>query len=84
MTARYQSMNLNGMPVIISEPVLCSRDVKRTWKERFFTLPFKPFTRFKKESYWQNIIEDGQIIRHGNNLVMNAKTWRECRMKLAL
>ena len=42
------------------------------------------FTKFKKESYWQNIIEDGQIIRQGNNLVMNAKTWHECRMKLAL
>jgi hypothetical protein len=73
---------LNGVPVTIQEPVNCEVSVSRAWKERLFTLPFKPFTKTKIKHELKDILEDGQILKMPTGLVMNAKTWRDCELAL--
>jgi len=68
---------LNGIKVHISHPVESTREIKRTWKERWFTLPFTPFTKYKEISILCYMVEDGEIIQLNGELYMNNKTWRE-------
>ena len=70
-------MMFNGSRVIIAEPVNCKKEVKRTWKERLFTLPFNPFNKFKAVDILVDIMEDGQVVQQDNNLHMTIKTWHK-------
>tara|TARA_R110000764_G_scaffold30687_1_gene70944 strand:- start:14242 stop:14529 length:288 start_codon:yes stop_codon:yes gene_type:complete len=73
---------LNGVPVTIQEPINCEISVDRTWKERLFTLPFKPLVKTKIKQELKDVLEDGQILKMSHGLVMNAKTWRDCELAL--
>ena len=77
MIDNSQYLNVNGIPVAIIEPIMCTKDVTRTWKERLFTLPFTPFNKFKKEVYWQDMMGYGEVVKNENTLFMSAKTWHK-------
>lgn len=53
---------LFGMKIITSPFVgeKCTKQVKRTWKERLFTLPWRPFQKLKTITYYK---PDGTFIR---------------------
>ncbi len=70
-------MIFNGSRVIIAEPVNCKSEVKRTWKERLFTLPFTPLTKFKTVNKLVDTMKDGDVIQQGNSLHMTIKTWHK-------
>ena len=69
------NMIFNGMRVFISEPVKYEFTTSRSWKERLFTLPFKPLQATKTTVIWSNPIEDGKVIKHDRFLHMTEKTW---------
>ena len=66
----------------ISDPVLITSNVKRTWKERLFTRPFTPFIATKEVKVLTEVLEDGQILKLPQGLVMNAKTFNDCEKAL--
>jgi len=74
----YIPFSIQGVPVTIAEPVLTTSNVKRTWKERLFTRPFTPFTASKEVKTLTEVLEDGQILKLPQGLVMNAKTFYDC------
>jgi hypothetical protein len=76
------TLSLQGVPVTISEPVNCEVIVKRTWKERLLTLPFKPFTKTKIKHELKELLNDGQIIKSPTGFIMNAKTFNDCEKAL--
>ena len=78
----YTPLSIQGVPVTISEPVLTTSNVKRTWKERLFTLPFTPFTSTKEVKSLKEVLEDGQILKMPQGLFMNAKTFNDCEKAL--
>lgn len=51
-------MNINGLRIIIQSPY--TQQIKRTWKERLFTLPWTPLQRYKTE--YVDLIPDGEVI----------------------
>ena len=63
--------NINGIPVHILEPLKIK--IKRTWKERLFTRPFKPFQKFNHNLV--DVLEDDKVLQKADGLFMNAKTW---------
>ena len=65
----------NGYKIHIVDPVCTETKVKRSWKERLFTLPFRPFCKSKIVSAWVETVEDGQVIQNNDCIMMNAKTW---------
>jgi hypothetical protein len=73
-------MRLNGLRVVISKPVKCEIKIKRTWKERLFTCPFKPFTKTKISYELKETLIDGQVLNMGDHLIMTAKTWHACEI----
>jgi len=75
----FNPQTLQGVPVTISEPVNCTELIKRTWKERLFTLPFTPLTKDKEVKTLVDTLEDGQIIKMDTGLYMNAKTFIDCK-----
>ena len=75
-------LSIQGVPVTIVDPVLCTANVKRTWKERLFTRPFTPFTPTKEVKTLTEVLEDGQILKLPQGLVMNAKTFNDCENAL--
>jgi hypothetical protein len=74
----YLPLSLYDVPVTIADPVLSVRLVKRTWKERLFTLPFTPLTKTKEVKTLTELIEDGKILKTAEGLIMNAKTFNDC------
>jgi hypothetical protein len=61
---------------------LTKAKVRRTWKERLFTRPFTPFTTTKEVKTLTEVLEDGQILKIPQGLVMNAKTFDGCEKAL--
>lgn len=75
-------LTFNGFEVRIARPAPVESKEKRTWKERLFTRPFRPFCKLKAVETLIDTVEDGKILRHENQLIMNDKTWRELNAKL--
>ena len=71
------NLHLNGLAVYIVQPSTVKIKVKRGLIERFFSLPFKPFTKFNMKSEIHEMIEDGVVLKTEKGLHMNAKTWNE-------
>jgi len=70
--------SLHGVRVTIAEPINCEIQIKRTWKERLFSWPFKPFKKTKVGHQLKDTLKDGQIIKMDTGLYMNAKTFNDC------
>lgn len=75
-------MYINGFTVLVDPPRLQKSIVKRAWRERLFTRPFSPFKKTKEVEVWVDILVDGQVIKSGNNLICNQKTY-DCFKKLS-
>ena len=76
------NMVFNGMRVFISEPVKYEFTTNRSWKERLFTLPFKPLVATKTVVSWSNPIEDGKVIKNEGFLHMTEKTWLDLQAQI--
>ncbi len=72
-------MHINGFDIICDPPRKVIKKVKRSWKERCFTLPFTPLTKYKEVIEWVDLLQDGQIIRSGNQLICSMKTYEKIR-----
>lgn len=81
MTACYENLSHNGIPVIIANPCKQEVKVKRTWIQRLFTLPFRPFEKYDITYELVEVLEDGQIFQTEKGYIVNAKTWHELRFK---
>ena len=68
---------LGQMDVIIAGHFKKEVEVKRTWFERLFTIPFNPIKKTKTVTELFPSLEDGQTLRYGNSLMMNQKTFNE-------
>ena len=66
-----------GYEVHIKEPVSTTVAVTRTIKERLLTRPFKPFEKTRNVVELVEIVENGRVIKNGNHLFMNVRTWDE-------
>ena len=75
-------MQFNGIKVVIVRPCVEEIMVKRSWKERLLTLPLKPFSKYKKESFLQEQIADGEIVMGANCAMMNEKTWENLNLSV--
>ena len=69
-----------GLDVTIVSQIMKVFDRKRTFKERFFTLPWRPLLidMFKDVL----VMNDGEVIRNGNKLIMNSKTWKSLEIQI--
>lgn len=76
----HNPQTLCGTRVIIERPIQVT--IRRTWKERFFSLPFRPFTLFRFE--WKEILADNECIhdRINNIIYCNERTF--IRLKASL
>ncbi len=73
---------LLSLPVFIVAPYKWNIEEKRTWRQRLFTLPFKPFLKTKTVSVLRDVLTDGQILKSEEGLHMNAKTFSDCKKAL--
>lgn len=55
------------MKVIISPYVSDTKIVRRTWKERLFSLPWRPFRQM-------NVVDSQKIYQVGDQLIVSPKT----------
>jgi hypothetical protein len=74
---KYNPLSFHGIPVTISGTLFITSSVDRTWKERLFTRPFTPFKKVKEIKVLTDIIQDGQVIKSKNGLLMNQKTFND-------
>ncbi len=80
MTSCYESIiGDGGIRLEILEPKCHTELVRRTWGERLFSLPFKPFTSHKRVPIWTPLLKDNEVLKCGNVYYVNAKTWHEYR-----
>jgi len=71
---------LNGLEVFTSPYVPCvmDKEVRRTWKERLFSLPWKPWKSIKV------IRKEGMIISlPGGSLLMHPRTLEDLKRAIA-
>jgi hypothetical protein len=64
-----------GMPVVVHE----AKIVTRTWKERLFSRPWRPFRNFK---IVPPAIPDGQVFRVVDTWHMTVVTWNNLMREL--
>lgn len=51
--------------------------VKRTWKERFWSWPWKPWVKTKwDQNAGEYVIPDGQVLRFKNEIFCNLNTFK--------
>lgn len=70
---------IGGMRVIIKPPTQVK--VKRTWKERLFTLPWRPMQSHKTELH--ELIKDGEVLVDKMNQVIYCNEKMYQRLKAA-
>lgn len=65
----------HGIPVVL-DPNLREyelREARRTWRERLFTRPWRPFTTTR---YWQEAVPSSQVLFFGGFYLMHPLTFR--------
>ena len=72
----------NGIRFFIVDPVKHTCEKKRTWRQRLFTLPFRPFVRSTTVTTWAEFVADGEVIQNAEGVFMNAKTFDEFKKGL--
>lgn len=73
MNKIIDTMRYNGHDIIIVPDVVVK---KRTWKERLFTFPWKPFKMTKKVPN-PSSIKDGEFFAYGTKYYCNKRTYNE-------
>ena len=74
------TFKFQGLQIVISEPDVIKETAKRTWKERFFTFPFRPFTANKEVEFLVEKLKDGEILKTRGAFIMNAKTFNDYKL----
>lgn len=71
---------INGFKLIVVNPTTIR--IKRSWRERLFTLPWSPFDKFRDEIH--EMISDGDVIadRESKIIYCNAKTAGKIRKSI--
>lgn len=76
----------NGYQVVTSDYItkeviyLVPRTIKRTWKERLFSIhPWDPWVVYKTIAYEEIVTIPGDPIVYDNMLVMHPKTWEQIK-----
>ena len=72
----------NGIRFFIVDPIKHTYEKKRTWKQRLFTLPFRPLVRSITVTTWTDVLEDGKAIQKAEGVFMNEKTFDEFKKGL--
>ena len=70
---------LNGKQVVVSQPCESIIKVKRSWKERLFSLPFRPFKKTKEETTFTNLVKDDECIFFENKILVSEATFHKLR-----
>lgn len=70
---------LNGVRIFIVPPSKSQRVEKRTWRQRLFTLPFRPFVKSVTIDLLCDFLDDGQVVRNKEGVYMNAKTFNDLK-----
>lgn len=63
------------MRVFIDPNALTTEKISRTWKERLFTWPWKPFKKF-------NEIKKPGCYRVGDNMIVHPEVWEEIKKEV--
>jgi hypothetical protein len=63
------------MKVIVNPNIFYSEKVERSWKERLFTLPWKPFKKFIE-------INKPGCYRYENTLFIHTEIWEELKKQM--
>jgi hypothetical protein len=79
MSECYESLTLNGKQVLVSKTRKSTFKVKRSWKERLFSLPFKPFKKTKDETTFTDLVKDDECIFFEDKILVNEKTFHKLR-----
>lgn len=64
----------NGMPVVFAKPKI----VPRSWTERLFSRPWRPFQRTKII----NTVADGHVYRVADSWLMTEATWKKLQFAI--
>ncbi len=70
--AGYRPNTFQGMDVVIHDDLV---RVRRTWRERLLSWPWRPFAPWK---FVQNaVVQPGEVFQAGGKLIMLRSTWQE-------
>lgn len=66
----------NGVPVLIA---MGPETVRRTFRERLFTRPWRPFQKYRVINA---TVQVGEVFQYGNRLLMRAETLAALKSEL--
>jgi len=75
-----ETTEIFGFPVIITD-LLPDELVRRSWRERLFTRPWRPRQKFRRVRNRSIYLAGG---RHGKQLMMTARTLERIRQQFVL
>ncbi len=58
----FQELTINGIKIIPDSFIPTTFPVKRTWRERLFTWPLKPFKKYKQVKEDRAYFINGQVL----------------------
>ena len=64
----------HGHEINVISPFVVEVEVRRTWKERLLTLPFRPLLKIKTRTEFVEQMKDGETYIYKNKIMMNAAT----------
>lgn len=73
-------MRYGNLKIIVPPPIEVT--VKRTWKDRLFSLPWHPRQSTKIELHENPVLQDGQVIKIVDCLYMNTFTYDQFKRGL--
>lgn len=74
------SDHLFGRKIIEQFPI--KTKIKKTWKERLSSWPWKPWVKYRYE--YKEFLQPGQVFMFGNNMIMNPATKNELKKSFPL
>lgn len=66
---------INGFKIIIKKPMPIN--IRRSVFDRMFKTPWNPFRKYDVK--YDDILEDGQVVKTFDSLIMNAKTYEDLK-----
>lgn len=68
---------LNGVPIIISEHMLDEKKVRRSWKDRLLSLPWRPWVNQRTV-----FTPSESMVRTPQGLVMHPQMWEQIKREV--
>ena len=71
--------NINGLNIIVVKP---PKIVSRGWKERLFSLPWRPFRKFRDEKHpmW-DLMEGNDVYVYGRNAYVSVNQFSKLKKR---